>query len=226
VSDSNGAVQLAPCVASLFPPGIVAAQALGIVSAQLLLPEEHRCIETAVKKRQSEFAAGRACARRTLSTLGFVEAPLLVARDRMPIWPGGAIGSISHTDGYCVAVAGFSTSFSGIGVDTEIIGSVDPSLWRNVFRIEEIERLRSLNESQQMELATVIFSAKEAFYKCQFAQTRAWLGFDDVSVDTDGDTFRVRVHNSTSHAFYSQTTLQGKFAIGGTRVVCGIATLI
>jgi 4'-phosphopantetheinyl transferase EntD len=195
----------------------------GTVSANYLLPEEKRIVERAVEKRRNEFAAGRVCARRALSTIGFADLPLLATRDRTPLWPIGAIGSISHTDGYCIAVAGLASNFCGIGVDVEILGRVEPKLWQEVFRVEEIDRLELLNNSQQIKLATVMFSAKEAFYKCQFALTRAWLGFEDVSVETAGDTFRVQVCDKKAEAILSHRSLHGKFAIDDTRVVCGIA---
>jgi 4'-phosphopantetheinyl transferase EntD len=223
VDELKNIVQLAPSVKSLFPERIIATQIYGTASPRLLLAEEQRCVESAVQKRQSEFAAGRACARRALTTLGFLEAPLLVAHDRTPLWPKGAVGSISHTDGYCIAVAGLARHFTGVGVDTELLGRVEPTLWQHVFRPEEIERLKSLNESRQAEVASVMFSAKEAFYKCQFAQTRAWLGFEDVAVETDGNIFQVLVYNTTAEAILSQRLLHGKFAIDGSRVVCGMA---
>jgi 4'-phosphopantetheinyl transferase EntD len=223
VDNSHHIVQLAPWVESLFPKGVIATQVYGAVSPSHLLPEETMCIETAVLKRQREFAAGRVCARLALATMGFVKEPLLATQERMPRWPKGAVGSISHTDAYCVAVAGLEQHFSGIGVDTEIVGRVEPDLWPQVFRFEEMERLKPLSQSRQIEIATVMFSAKEAFYKCQFALTRAWLGFEDVSVETAGDRFRVVVCNRNINAALAQESLHGHFAIDGTRVVCGMA---
>lgn len=223
MTDSDGIVQLAPRIRSLFPEGVYATQVYGTVSPTQLYLEEQRYVETAVQKRQSEFAAGRVCARRALTTMGFDEVPLLVDPGRLPLWPKGAIGSISHTDGYCVAVVGLERNFSGIGVDTEVLGRVEPELWQHVFRGEEIERLNLLSESRQMEIATTMFSAKEAFYKCQFATTRAWLGFEDVSVETSGNTFRILICNEEANALSFLRPLHGRFAISSTTVVCGIA---
>jgi 4'-phosphopantetheinyl transferase EntD len=223
VVDSIQAVQAAPRVKALFPEGVFATQVHGAVSPKHLFHEELRCVESAVQKRQSEFAAGRVCARRSLAALGFVESPLLVAPQRAPLWPQGAVGSITHTDGYCVAVAGLARSFSGIGVDAEFLGHVKPALWRHVFRAEEIARLELLSESRQIETATVMFSAKEAFYKCQFAVTHAWLGFEDVTVGVDGDVFEILVCNKDAQAFSFARPLRGRFAIDATRVICGMA---
>jgi 4'-phosphopantetheinyl transferase EntD len=223
VTDSDNIVQLASWVESLFPEGVIAMHVYGTVSTRHLFPEEQRCVATAVKKRQSELAAGRVCARRALAMIGFVEAPLLSTRDRTPLWPAGAIGSISHTDGYRVAVAGLARDFSGIGIDAEILGCVELKFWQEVFRVEEINRLQLLNESRQTEISTVMFSAKEAFYKCQFTLTGAWLGFEDISVETAEDRFQVLVCNTKAATPLPRRSLYGRFAIDGTRVVCGIA---
>jgi 4'-phosphopantetheinyl transferase EntD len=221
--DSIDALQVASRVKALFPEGVFATEVHGAVSPKHLFHEELRCVENAVQKRQSEFAAGRVCARRSLAALGFAESPLLVAPWRAPLWPQGAVGSISHTDGYCVAVAGFARSFSGIGVDAEFLGHVKPALWRHVFRAEEIAHLELLSESRQIEAATIMFSAKEAFYKCQFVKTQAWLGFEDVSVELDGDTFEILVCNKDAQAFSFAKPLRGHFTIDPPRVICGMA---
>jgi len=170
-----------------------------------------------------EFAAGRVCARRSLATMGFTEAPLTATRERVPLWPEGAVGSISHTDGYCVAVVGSARRFHGIGVDAEILGRVGPDIWRMVFRPEEMDRLRCLSHSRQSEMATIMFSAKEAFYKCQYAVTRNWLGFEDVTVETDDEEFEVTVCHQQVKAILSQHSRCGRFAMDDCRVVCGMA---
>jgi 4'-phosphopantetheinyl transferase EntD len=224
VVDSSDIAQDAPLVKSLFPEGVFAKQVYGAVSPRHLFQEEQTYVDTAVQKRKSEFAAGRVCARRALAMLGFIESPLLVAQERVPLWPTGALGSISHTDDYCVAVAGLTRNFSGIGVDTEILGRVEPELWPHVFRIEEIACLKQLSESRQIEMAAIMFSAKEAFYKCQFSVTRSWLGFEDVSVEAgEEDTFRILICDKEARSSSFQKPLCGRYAIQRTHVICGMA---
>ena len=63
------------------------------------LPEPLRA---AAPKRQREFLAGRHCAAHALRTAGLPETVGL--QDRAPIWPKGAVGSISHSDARVVAV--------------------------------------------------------------------------------------------------------------------------
>lgn len=217
------ATRSAAWVEALFPGGIVATEARAAVPISLLFPQELAHIEAAVEKRRLEFAAGRVCARQSLASIGFAEAPLVATPDGAPSWPNGAIGSISHTDGYCVAVAGLTEQFRGVGVDAEVLGRVLPDLWSLVFRAEEINRLRSLSYSRRMEMATIMFSAKEAFYKCQFAVTRNWLGFEDVVVEAAENEFSISVFDQQIKARLDGHVFIGKFAIDSPRVVCGIA---
>src|SRR5258706_16095138 len=45
-------------------------------------------------------------------------------------------------------------------------------LWRSICTPSETAWLGSLPDSERLAAATLIFSAKEAFYKCQFALTQ------------------------------------------------------
>jgi 4'-phosphopantetheinyl transferase EntD len=104
-----------------------------------------------------------------------------------------------------------------------MLGRVEPKLWREVFRAEEIDRLNLLSDSQQVEIATAMFSAKEAFYKCQFTLTRRWLEFKDVCVEMGTDSFRIRICRNEAESPLLLRPLYGKFLVDATRVVSGIA---
>ena len=55
-------------------------------------------LTSSVDKRKTEYLAGRWCAREALRILGFDGIPGMGA-DRAPIWPGGTVGSITHSKG-------------------------------------------------------------------------------------------------------------------------------
>lgn len=74
-------------------------------------------------------------------------------------------------------------NLSSLGIDSEITGSVRRELWRGICTPAETAWLRSLPGVEQLAAATLIFSAKEAFYKCQFPLTQERLGFHDVAVE-------------------------------------------
>lgn len=216
-------VQRATAVEKLFPPGVIAFEIRGTALPDDLFPSERECVARSVDKRVSEFAAGRLCARAGLTELGLKSAPLLPGPDRAPIWPSGIVGSITHTDNYCVAVVGLETQFAAIGVDAERIGHVSPSLWQLTMRAEEIRRLQSLDDVEREQMATVIFSAKEAFYKCQHALTRSWLGFQDVTVDIAGDAFEASVVGAAHPIHPMLSPWIGRFNFDESFVVAGIS---
>jgi 4'-phosphopantetheinyl transferase EntD len=170
-------------VTKLFAPGVAAAELREEADASLLYPAEAAFCAGFARKRSADFAAGRLCARRALADLGIVDFPIGVNTDRSPRWPPGIAGSISHTEGYCCAVAAEAHVFGSIGIDVEILGRVDSAVAALVFTPAETAFLSTLASAARTRAATIIFSAKEAFYKCQYAIAHQWLDFHDVSVE-------------------------------------------
>jgi 4'-phosphopantetheinyl transferase EntD len=173
---------LSPGLASLFPEGVVAAEMRVPGDASLLAPEEAAVVANAVPKRVGEFAAGRLCARRALSELHVVGIAISAAPDRQPIWPAGVVGSITHTEGLYAAVVAERKLLRGIGIDTEPACSVDSALWPRILIRAELDWLASLERHERAAAATLIFSAKEAAYKCQYPSTGEHLSFSDLNV--------------------------------------------
>ena len=181
----EAALTLSAQLAALFSPEVICAELLGSGDTDWLLPAEVACLGRAVASRREEFAAGRACARRALREFGVVNFPLAVAEDRCPVWPEGFVGSITHTEGYCACVVARASSMRALGIDTERSGRVKPELWPRICGPESAW-LQGLPAEQRPAAATLIFSAKEAFYKCQYGLTREYLGFNDVHVEVSG----------------------------------------
>ncbi len=157
-------------------------------SAPSLDPRERAAVIGASAVRQLEFAMGRSCARAALEAFGIRPAVVQRDGDRAPSWPAGKTGSISHTSGYAVAVAGRSTTWS-LGVDAEQIGSVDAEVAQVALTASERSSARSFDRTPDHPGLTLIFATKEALFKAQFPLTRTWLEFDDVEVihvDADG----------------------------------------
>lgn len=156
-------------------------------------PEEDVAVAHAVAKRRREFLAGRNSAHEALSKLGAPRAPLLPGPDRMPLWPAGYVGSITHTDSHCaVAVGRADDGISAIGIDLEPAEALPPGILETICRAEEIAWLQSAARNEQDLLARAIFSAKECTFKCQFPVTREMLEFEDLSIAIDirAETFR------------------------------------
>jgi 4'-phosphopantetheinyl transferase EntD len=173
---------LSTAFAELFPRGVAAAELRMPGDVALLYPEEAVSVVKAVPKRVGEFAAGRLCARRALAEFGITGVPLTMAPDRAPVWPESMVGSITHTRGLCAAVVAERRRFASLGLDVEVAGDVKPDLWRHICVGAELAWIESLPVSAQASAATLIFSAKEAFYKCQYPVTGERLIFADVRV--------------------------------------------
>jgi 4'-phosphopantetheinyl transferase EntD len=98
------------------PPGFHAVGALA--DEHLAIPAADRAhVDRAVPRRRAEFIAGRWCAHQALRAISMPAAALPTGRLGAPCWPVGAVGSITHDAGYCVAVAGPAASVTGIGID-------------------------------------------------------------------------------------------------------------
>ncbi len=175
--------RLSPALQALFPAGVAVAEMRGPGNATALAPEEAEHIKSAVAKRVGEFSAGRLCAKHALAELGVHHFPVRVAPDRQPVWPDSIAGSITHTAGLCLAVAAPRTRVAAIGVDSEMVGQVSPDIWGTICVATETHWLYSLPESQRAAAVTLIFSAKEAFYKCQYPLVGEWLDFEDLRIE-------------------------------------------
>ena len=172
-------------VATLFPPGVVVAELAGSAAPGELTARERDCIAHCAPARIRQFAAGRACAHRALQQLGIDEFSLLVGTDRQPVWPTGIVGSLTHTDDYAAAAVGRDDALLGLGLDCEGADRVKSHLWKRIATPPELEWLNALEPGPAGRAASLLFAAKEAFYKCQFPLTTEWLGFEDVSIELD-----------------------------------------
>jgi 4'-phosphopantetheinyl transferase EntD len=194
---AEGAICAARALAALFACEVAVAQGVPALVDDCLYEEEREYIAEAVPRRRAEFGTARVCARRALAELGFAACSLVPNPDRSPRWPDGAIGSISHTDGICFVAVALSSRASGIGLDVERDAELAPELEAMICTPAERRWLDQWMGAERRRVAKLVFSAKEAFYKCQHPTTRSFLDFLDVDlhIDPDAGTFAVaRVH--------------------------------
>jgi 4'-phosphopantetheinyl transferase EntD len=184
--------------------------------------EERELIDAAVPARQREFAAGRACARLLLAGLGFEPAPLLWAADRSPLWPRGAIGSITHDGHRCAVAVARAARLCALGLDLEPDEPLEPELWPELFRPSEFDLLaRSARAGGRM--ARLLFSAKECVYKATSALGYTTLDFQDVEIVLYPckERFRARVHPPAGAAL-SELELEGFYVTGAGSIATGM----
>ncbi len=211
---------------SLFPPGAVVAVLHEPGDPRLLLAAEAVHVSRAVPKRVQEFAAGRLCARRALAEFGIVDFPLTTAEDRRPIWPDSIVGSITHTAGFAAAVVAERRSAAALGIDSEVVGDVGADLWPSICVPAETAWIESLPPTERAAAATLIFSAKEAFYKCQYPLVGERLNFHDVRVEAQcgasGGTFRIHAARSIALHACAALPVQGRYSYHGGLVTAGM----
>lgn len=199
---------------------IVPAQcAVGVCSCgkpENLFYDELVSIAGAVNSRRREFAAGRAAARAALKYFGMEGVSVPTRQDRVPIWPNGFIGSISHSAGTAVAVVAREAEIATLGIDIERSNAVEEDIWAQVLSPNEMIWVKSRPAKDRLRWATIFFCAKEAFYKAQFTKTGAWLEFSDVEVELDDNdrSFMVRTFQPMLLGHTTQTLFPGSFIAG------------
>lgn len=135
-------------------------------------------IQLAAIARRREYLAGRWCARRALAMLGHVDEKLLGrGHDRLPVWPKGYLGSISHSRAGAVAIVAPSHACAAIGVD------IEP--WMDHATADEVSRQIAtkaewalLDAYPDVIARTLLFCAKETLFKALYPDMRRFMEFD------------------------------------------------
>jgi 4'-phosphopantetheinyl transferase EntD len=191
-----------------FLPGLPAVQSCFTREAAdegALLGVERTLSAGFAEGRRREFATGRHCARGALRGLGLPEAEIGVGAHREPCWPAGVTGSISHASGLAGAMVALRSDYRSVGLDIERCGAVGQELLHLVLTAREREWV-----GVDTDLATRVFSLKEAFYKMQFPLTGRFLDFTDVETGPDLSSVRVlRAHPETGRHRLGQVVWEG-----------------
>ena len=181
---NNGTVQtdIPEIIKSLFPEGVT-----GIIQPiddhlSYLHPEELRSIQAASSKRKFEFSTGRWCAKQALAVQGVNNTLILSGENREPVWPEGFIGSISHCKDKCGAIISKNTDMQSLGFDIENIKKLKNDISRIVCTDEEKDWIKGQKKYPYNVLVLLIFSLKEAVYKCIYPYKQIRIGFKDCTI--------------------------------------------
>lgn len=176
-------------------------------------------VRNSVVKRQAEFIAGRLCARSILAAHGLPDVAIAIGAHREPVWPPSLIGSITHNGQYAAAIACPPGPFVGIGIDIESVIKDDArqSLVDMVVSAQEADYLRASTGGLSFNcLLTLVFSAKESFFKAAFAQVQEYFDFDAVSIvdiDAEQRIMRFRCEQTLSKHLARGYCYDARFAI-------------
>lgn len=148
-----------------------------------LFAEERAELSQMARKRKAAFSTGRWCAHRAQEALGGTSSAIKRVK-RVPLWPAGISGSITHTDVYAGAVV---SSDQAVGVDLEQLDRLHDGLHKTLFT----EKERLLLDEYRPGADTIMFSAKEAGYKAVFPIGQAFIGFHEaeIALDENSQTF-------------------------------------
>lgn len=152
-------------------------------SANLPFPttEEVNLTASMGKKRKIEFLIGRQLIQQAFLQLNYPRTPLLIGMNNEPLWPDQLTGSITHHKGNVWVIVTKKPLL--IGIDLEATGRLNQNLWHKVLTEQELEWIQQLSIPQQIAFATLIFSAKEAYFKMQFPKTKEKLTFLDGCIE-------------------------------------------
>ena len=157
-------------------------------------------IAAAVPKRQKEFFYGRLCARSAMQPL-YRDIPQIgTGPMREPLWPAGMIGSITHAADIAAAVAlPTSLGYHGVGIDIEnVLGGQGAQEVRAVVANErELRYLAGFEGALGANVPlTLLFSAKESFFKAVHGEVRRYFDFDAIElehIDPSAHSMRFRL---------------------------------
>ncbi len=161
---------------SLFPKDIAAHYSRALPEHASLLPAEADCTHNMIKKRLLEFTHGRYCAHQAMQQLNLPMTAIPKGPDRAPVWPNNICGSISHSGGHAAAVIAYRSVITGIGLDIESAETLSPEVAKMICRPEE-QSTYIINEH-----AKLLFSIKEAVYKCIYPLVNCFVDFQEMEI--------------------------------------------
>lgn len=204
---------------ALMPDGVAVAEAGPVDWHCPVDPLEEEIIKAACTKRSREFRAGRACARRAVCEIGVGLRPIGRASDGRAVWPRGVVGSITHSDGFCAAVAARSSEFVGLGIDVEMRGRLEIKSLASIACEGECGVIDGVRIYDAVDWVTVLFSIKESVYKA--LPCNRGIGFQDIRIDlVEKHVFTATVAGLDDVAF---SRMLGRVSLFSEYVISGLA---
>jgi 4'-phosphopantetheinyl transferase EntD len=199
----------------LFPDSVVTAESLPNICRNRLHKDEWEIVAESVPERQAEFCGGRVCAHQALKQLGVDGGTILQNQDRSPRWPDNVVGSISHTEGCCAAAVAKTHEVTGVGLDVELDSPLDWKLSELICSPHELIWLSYYSPSERNRLAKIIFSAKEAAFKCQFPITQEFIeyGQAEITLDFNKLSFSVAVTHESPKVSLVCSKIYGRYEV-------------
>ncbi len=168
-----------------------------------------------VAKRQTEYLAGRLCAREALRRVTGIASVPAVGADRAPQWPTEVSGSITHGSGWAGAMAGHASTWRGLGLDVErrLAPARAERLAAQILTPAELQQLQDLAPEQRAARISLTFSLKESLFKALYPLVLQRFYFQDaelLSCHADGSA-RLRLLIKLGSDWPAGSELEGQF---------------
>lgn len=194
---------------------------------QRCLIEPPASIQRSVAKRQTEFLAGRLCAREAMRRLDGRQHVPLIGDDRAPVWPQDLCGSITHSTGWAAAIVANKQHWRGLGMDVEQVMSSERAtrLAGEILTTPELQRMAAGPEQQIALLVTLTFSLKEALFKALYPLVLKRFYFEDAELLewSENGSARLRLKIDLSEEWHSGKELQAQFSVEGGQLLSLVA---
>lgn len=119
-----------------------------------------------------------------------------------PSWPPGLKGSLTHKDGFVGVALAPDAAYAGVGIDAEAAARVKPAFEPRLASAAEgvlLDAAAAALGVPRAQLLALLFSFKEALFKCHFPLGRRMFHFHDAEVTGISEgKIRARVLLTTS----------------------------
>ncbi|MFV1982154.1 MAG: 4'-phosphopantetheinyl transferase [Thiohalomonadales bacterium] len=207
---------------TLIPDNIACEIVYENISPSEVYSAERLIIMKASLNRKQEFLRGRNCAHQAIKKLNYAnQKPILIGKNREPVWPPGLIGSITHCNGYCAAVVAKLNDITGVGIDAELNTNLKKTIISKTQTDSEIIRNSELLSENNICINKLVFSAKESVFKFIHPFIMKYINFKDIEicVDLKTRTFSTSFLKSDLYSRFKNSNLIGKFDFNNKHIV-------
>lgn len=184
-------------------------------------------IQRSVAKRQTEFLAGRLCARAALLQLDGTRAAPALGEDRAPVWPAHISGAITHSNGRAAAVVSLKRDWQALGMDLENLLSPERAqrLAKEFLTPDERQRMTAGRPQDLALWVTLTFSVKESLFKALYPLVRKRFYFEHAEVMnwTPEGQVRLRLLTDLTPEWHHGRELDAQFAVHEGQVLSLVA---
>lgn len=152
------------------------------LQANLIAAETEKAETIKAETRKTEFERSRYLLRKVT---GWTQA-FLPDDQNVPVWPEFHCGSISHKNGHVAITCALKTDRASLGIDCEHSEKDISHLKEKICNAEELTLLARLAAQEKAKLGSLValvFSAKEAVFKCHHPLGRIMFWFHDAQVE-------------------------------------------